>query len=139
MGSAPTDRLNRLAAIVEFSEDAIIGKDMDGIITEWNRGAKQLYGYSADEVIGKPVSILIPPEGFDDFSEIMDKLKRGESVARSETVRQKKDGGRVDVSLSVFPSETRQGKLLARLPLLATSASVSATKLLCAKAKNAFA
>ena len=112
MGTAPTDRLNRLAAIVEFSEDAIIGIFMDGIITEWNRGAKQLYGYSADEVIGKPVSILIPPEGLDDFSEIMDKLKRGESVARSETVRQKKDGGRVDVSLSVFPIRDEAGKLI---------------------------
>jgi PAS domain S-box-containing protein len=55
MVSAPTDRFNRLAAIVEFSEDAIICKDMDGIITEWNRGAKQLYGYSAEEVIGKSV------------------------------------------------------------------------------------
>jgi PAS domain S-box-containing protein len=112
MGSAPRDRLHQLAAIVEFSEDAIIGKDMDGTITEWNRGAKQLYGYSADEVIGKPVSILIPPEGSDDFSEIMDKLKRGESVARSETVRQKKGGGRVDVSLSVFPIRDEAGKII---------------------------
>ena len=112
MGSAPTDRLTRLAAIVEFSEDAIIGKDMDGIITEWNRGAKQLYGYSADEVIGKPVSILIPPEESDDFSEIMDKLKRGESVARSETVRQKKDGERVDVSLSAFPIRDEAGTII---------------------------
>ncbi|HEY3625816.1 MAG TPA: PAS domain S-box protein, partial [Terracidiphilus sp.] len=112
MGSAPRDRLHQLAAIVEFSEDAIIGKDMDGIITEWNKGAKQLYGYSADEVIGKPVSILIPPEVSDDFSEIMNKLKRGESVARSETVRQKKGGERVDVSLSVFPIRDEAGKIV---------------------------
>jgi PAS domain S-box-containing protein len=106
------DRLSQLAAIVEFSEDAIIGKTMDGIITEWNRGATRLYGYSADEVMGRPVSILIPPEISDDFGVIMDALKRGETVARSETVRRKKDGGRVDVSLSVFPIRDKAGKML---------------------------
>jgi PAS domain S-box-containing protein len=98
-----TDRYKRLAAIVESCEDAIIGKDMDGIITEWNRGAEQLYGYSAAEVIGKPISLLMPTDHSDDFAEIMRRLHRGERVTHYETVRQKKDGGRVDVSVSVSP------------------------------------
>jgi PAS domain S-box-containing protein len=93
----------RLVAIVESSDDAIIGKDLDGIITDWNVGAERLFGYSADEVIGKPISLLIPPECADEFAEIKDKIKRGERVNHHETRRQKKDGTRVAVSLTVSP------------------------------------
>src|SRR3954453_8898407 len=112
MGSVPANRLNRLAAIVEFSEDAIVGKDIDGIITEWNQGARQLYGYAADEVIGKPVSLLIPPDVSDDLPRIMQKIRRDESVVHYETVRKKKDGERVDVSVSVSPIRDEAGKII---------------------------
>jgi PAS domain S-box-containing protein len=112
MSSVPEHRLNRLAAIVEFSEDAIIGKDIDGIITEWNQGARQLYGYAADEVIGKPFSLLIPSDLADDFPQIMQKIRRGESVVHYETVRKKKDGARVDVSVSVSPIRDEVGKIV---------------------------
>jgi PAS domain S-box-containing protein len=108
----PTDRYKRLAAIVESCEDAIIGKDMDGIITEWNRGAEQLYGYSAHEVIGKSISLLIPTDHSDDFAVIMRKLRRGESVTHYETVRQKKDGGRIDVSVSVSSIRNEAGEIV---------------------------
>jgi PAS domain S-box-containing protein len=77
-------------------------RTMDGIITDWNRGAERLYGYSAQEMIGRPISLLMPADRSDDFQEIVEKLKRGEKVAHYETVRQKKDGTRVDVSLGVF-------------------------------------
>jgi PAS domain S-box-containing protein len=93
----------RLAAIVESSDDAIIGKDMDGIITDWNRGAERLYGYSAGEMIGLSISLLVPPDRSDDFAEIITKIKHGDSVSRYETVGQKKDGTRVEVSLTVSP------------------------------------
>ena len=112
MSSVPEHRLNRLAAIVEFSEDAIIGKDIDGIITEWNQGARQLYGYAADEVIGKPVSLLIPPDVADDFPQIMQKIRRGESIVHYETVRKTKDGVRVEVSVSVSPIRDEVGKIV---------------------------
>jgi PAS domain S-box-containing protein len=91
----------RLAAIVESSHDAIIGKDMDGIITDWNRGAERLYGYTAQEMIGRPISLLVPNDHSDDFHEIIEKLKRGEGIAQYETMRQRKNGTRVDVSLSI--------------------------------------
>jgi PAS domain S-box-containing protein len=112
MNTSPQDRLNRFAAIVESSEDAIIGKDTDGIITDWNKGAEQLYGYSAEEAIGRPISFLIPPERADDFNEIISKLKRGETVAHYETVRQKKDGRRVDVSLRLSPIRDGAGNII---------------------------
>ena len=70
-------------------------RTMDGIITDWNRGAERLYGYSAQEMIGRPISLLMPADRSDDFQEIVEKLKRGEKVAHYETVRQKKDGTRV--------------------------------------------
>jgi PAS domain S-box-containing protein len=93
----------RLAAIVESSDDAIIGKDTDGIITDWNKGAERLYGYSADEMIGKPISILVPSGHVDDVVEIMAKIRAGETIKHFETVRQKKDGTLIEVSLTVSP------------------------------------
>jgi PAS domain S-box-containing protein len=93
----------QLAAIVESSADAIISKDMEGRITHWNQGAEHLYGYSSQEIIGKSVALLMPPERTDDFPAIMSKLAKGERVEHYETVRQKKDGTRIDISLSVSP------------------------------------
>ena len=102
----------QLAAIVESSTDAIIRKDMDGTITHWNKGAEQLYGYSADEAIGRSVNLVIPPERSDDFPGIMHKLGRGQRVEHYETVRQRKDGTQIDVSLSVSPIVNTDGKVV---------------------------
>jgi PAS domain S-box-containing protein len=102
----------RLASIVESSDDAIIGKDLDGIITDWNGGAERLYGYSAEEVIGKPISLLMPPDRADDFPKIMTKIKHGERVDQFETVRLRKDATRVDVSLTISPMIDAKGRIV---------------------------
>jgi PAS domain S-box-containing protein len=102
----------RLAAIVESSDDAIIGKDLSGIITDWNNGAKCLYGYSAGEVIGKPISLLIPLERADEFAEIMRKIRGGEVINHFETVRQKKNGTRIEVSVTVSPIIDPEGRIV---------------------------
>jgi PAS domain S-box-containing protein len=102
----------QLAAIVESSTDAIISKDMEGRITHWNPGAEQLYGYSSQEMIGKSVALLMPPERSDDFPDIMRKLAKGERIEHYETVRQKKNGSRVDVSLSISPILNIAGKVV---------------------------
>ena len=101
----------RLAAIVESSGDAIIGKDMDGMITDWNKGAQQLYGYSAGEVIGKPISLIVPPDRSRDFADIMGTLRRGSSLKHYETVHQKKDGTRTEVSLTVSSIKDAEGRM----------------------------
>jgi PAS domain S-box-containing protein len=102
----------RLATIVESTDDAIIGTDMDGIITDWNKGAERLYGYSAGEVIGEPIFLLMPPGRSDDFAEIMRKVKPGDSVNHYETVRQKKDGTRVEVSVTASPIIDAEGQIV---------------------------
>src|ERR1700690_3679919 len=103
----------RLSAIVESSDDAIIGKDINGIITDWNNGAERLFGYSADEMIGKSISILMPSDLADDFVEIMRKIQAGETIKHFDTVRLKKDGTRVQVSLTVLPVVDTNGKIMA--------------------------
>jgi PAS domain S-box-containing protein len=102
----------RLASIVESSEDAIIGKDLDGKITDWNKGAEQIYGYSANEMIGKSISLLAPPDRADDLTEILRKIKRGGSINHFETARVKKGGTRVDVSLTVSPVVDIEGRIV---------------------------
>jgi PAS domain S-box-containing protein len=102
----------RLATIVESSDDAITGEDMKGMITDWNKGAEQLYRYSASEVIGKPVYFLIPADRSDDSLEIMRKLKDREAVRHYETVRQKKDGTRLEVLLTVSPIIDSQARMI---------------------------
>jgi PAS domain S-box-containing protein len=93
----------RLAAIVEFSDDAIISEDLNGIIATWNHGAEKLYGYEAEEVVGKPITLLIPPERQDEELSILARIKRGERVDQHDTLRQRKDGRRIEVSLTVSP------------------------------------
>jgi PAS domain S-box-containing protein len=93
----------RLAAIVEFSDDAIISEDLDGIIATWNHGAEKLFGYAADEVIGKSISILVPPERQDEELSILASIKDGERLDHYETVRQCKDGRRIEMALTVSP------------------------------------
>src|SRR5215217_4981304 len=81
---------SRLASIVESSDDAIIGKTLDGIVTSWNRGAQKIYGYSAEEILGKPISVLAPPYRYDEIPSILEKVRRGEHISHYETVRLKK-------------------------------------------------
>jgi PAS domain S-box-containing protein len=95
--------LARLASIVEFSDDAIVSKTLDGVVTSWNAGAEHLYGYSAEEAIGRPISMVVPPDRPNELLRIMARLKRGEHVEPYETVRRRKDGTLVDVSITVSP------------------------------------
>ena len=103
---------DRLVEIVESSSDAIIGKTLDGIITDWNKSAERLYGYSAAEVIGKPIAVLLPPDRPDDIRYLLDKIRKGESIERYETVRMTKGGRRIDVSLSISPIKNHRGKII---------------------------
>ncbi len=102
----------RLAAIVESSDDAILSTDLDGVIDSWNRGAERLFGYRADEAIGKPVAMLNPPDRGDDERDILERIKRGEHVEHREAVRRRKDGGLVDVSLSASPIKNAKGQVV---------------------------
>lgn len=99
----PSPDLERLAAIVHSSEDAILSKTMDGIVTSWNRGAEKIYGYTAEEVVGKHVSILVPIDQPNEIPRIMERLGRGEVIGHYETLRRKKDGTIIDVSLTISP------------------------------------
>jgi PAS domain S-box-containing protein len=98
----------RLAAIVASSDDMIVSKNLDGVITSWNRGAEQILGYSADEIIGKHVSVLMPPEQAEDYAMILSRIRRGETVEHYETKRRRKDGAIVGLSNSL--SDPRCGR-----------------------------
>ena len=103
---------NRLASIVEFSDDAIVSKDLNGFINSWNTGAQRLFGYTADEAIGKPIYMLIPPERHDEEPGILERIRRGERIEHYETVRRRKDGSLVDISLTVSPLKNADGKII---------------------------
>ncbi len=92
-----------LAAIVESSDDAIISKTLEGVITTWNQGAERIFGYTAEEAIGKPITLLIPANQIDEEPAILQKLRRGERIDHYETIRVRKDGTLLDVSLTVSP------------------------------------
>jgi PAS domain S-box-containing protein len=100
----------QLASIVDYSDDAIVGKSLDGMIVNWNKGAEHLYGYSAVEVLGKPISILLPPGRPDEWREIILKLQQGE-VINEDTVRRRKDGRLLDVALTISPIKNSRGQL----------------------------
>jgi two-component system, chemotaxis family, CheB/CheR fusion protein len=102
----------RLAAIVESSDDAIVSKDLNGIITTWNTGAQRLFGYTAEEVIGKSVTILIPADRFDEEPGILERIRRGERIEHYETIRLRKDGDLIHVSLSVSPLKDATGRVV---------------------------
>lgn len=110
-------RLNQaqehLASIVEYSDDAIISKDLNGIILSWNRGAERLFGYTAQEAIGKSITILIPKHRFDEEPEILGRIRSGERIDHYETVRRRKDGTLVDISLMVSPMRDEHGNIVA--------------------------
>jgi PAS domain S-box-containing protein len=101
-----------LAAMVDSSHDAILTKTLQGIITSWNAAAERLYGYTAQEAIGRPVTLIIPPDQPDEFPAIMGRLQRGERVDHFETVRQHKDGHRIAISLTVSPLVAADGTIL---------------------------
>lgn len=104
--------LERYKAIVDYSDDAIISKDLNGIIQTWNKGAKRLYGYTADEVVGKPIEILTPREREREIADIMQKIRRGEAIDHYETKRVKKNGELIDVAITVSPIKDREGKIM---------------------------
>jgi PAS domain S-box-containing protein len=101
-----------LASIVECSDDAIYGKTLDGTILSWNRGAERIYGYSAAEMVGRPVSVLVPPNKPDEVPAILEKVKRGERVSHFETTRVRKDGEVIDLSLNVSPIRDASGQII---------------------------
>ena len=109
---AATEARSRLAAIIESTDDAIIGKTLEGTITSWNLAAERLFGYTAEEMIGQPIRRLIPPERQEDFERILGSIRRGERVTHFETERICKDGSRVQVSLTVSPIKDANGQIV---------------------------
>jgi PAS domain S-box-containing protein len=103
---------SRLAAIVDCSDDAIASKTLDGIITSWNTSAERIFGYTAAEAIGKPITIIIPPDRRSEEVEVLRRINLGERVDHFETVRVRKDGSRVEISLTVSPIKDRQGRII---------------------------
>jgi PAS domain S-box-containing protein len=102
----------RLAAIIESSDDAIVSKDLNGNITSWNAGAERIFGYMAEEIIGKPITVLIPPDYQKEEEAIIARIRRGQRVEHYETVRQRKHGSLIDVSLTISPVKNAQGKIV---------------------------
>jgi PAS domain S-box-containing protein len=106
------DAAQHLVAIVESSQDAIVSKDLNGIVTSWNEGATRTFGYDAIEMVGRSITILIPDDHLDEEPVILEHIRRGERVEPYETVRRRKDGTRIDVSLSVSPIRNAQGVVI---------------------------
>jgi PAS domain S-box-containing protein len=106
------ERNSRLAAIVDSSDDAIISKTLDGKITAWNRGAEKLFGYSASEAVGLPALMLFPPDRPNEESDILARIRHGESVEHFETVRIRKDGAKIDVSVTISPIRDNGGAII---------------------------
>jgi len=109
---SPPNPSEHLAAIVESSEDAIVSKDLNGIIQSWNNAAERMFGYSAEEIIGRPVLTLIPEERHHEEDAILGRIRRGDRVEHFETVRQHKDGSLLDVSITVSPIRDASGKVV---------------------------
>jgi PAS domain S-box-containing protein len=121
-GSAPVTRRapwlrddlaeHHYQAIIESSEDAILSKDLSGVILSWNRGAERLFGFSSEEAVGRPVTIVIPVDRRDEEPAILEKIHRGERIEHFETVRQRKDGSFVDISLTISPIRNARGDIV---------------------------
>jgi PAS domain S-box-containing protein len=116
--NASTDSWNILAAIVDSSDDAIISKDLKGNITSWNVSAERLFGYRADEIIGQSIMLLIPPELQQDETHILKKIKAGERIDHFQTVRMKKSGERMEVSLTISPVKDGRGTIVGAAKIL---------------------
>ena len=105
-------RLRSLASIVESSDDAIVSKNLDGIIEHWNKGAERIFGYTSEEAIGQPITILIPEDRQSEEREILTRIRRGERIDHYETIRRRKDGSLVVVSLTVSPVRNAEGQII---------------------------
>ncbi|HEY0426380.1 MAG TPA: PAS domain S-box protein [Pyrinomonadaceae bacterium] len=101
-----------LASIVKSSDDAVISKDLNGVITSWNKGAEKVFGYTAEEAIGKPITILIPLHHLDEEPHILERIRRGEQIEHYETERLRKDGTHINISLTVSPIQDEAGKII---------------------------
>src|SRR5687767_397543 len=118
MGSQHEDELlrieaqARLAAIVESSDDAIVSKSLDGVIRTWNKGAQHIFGWTADEVVGKPITIIIPADRLHEEPRILARIRAGERVDHFETVRVTKDGRPVHISVTISPVRDREGNII---------------------------
>jgi PAS domain S-box-containing protein len=106
------ERLSSLASIVESSDDAIVSKNLDGVITTWNRGAERMFGYTAEEAVGRPITIVIPENRQSEEREILTRIRRGERIDHFETIRQRKHGSLITVSLTVSPVKNAEGKIV---------------------------
>jgi PAS domain S-box-containing protein len=102
----------QLAAIVDSSDDAVVGKSLEGVIKTWNRGAERVFGYTADETVGKPIAMLLPPGRQGEEPTIIERLKKGERVESFETVRRRKDGHDIDVSVTISPIHDSRGAVI---------------------------
>jgi PAS domain S-box-containing protein len=105
-------QLRWLASIVQSSDDAIVSKNLDGIITSWNKGAERVFGYTAEEAVGQPITIVIPQDRQDEERTIMTRVRRGERIEHFETVRQRKHGSLIWVSLTISPVKNAEGKIV---------------------------
>jgi len=106
------EKLQMLAAIVQSSDDAIIGKTLDGVIKSWNPAAEKIYGYAASEVLGENISMFLPPNQANELNHILNKILRGESVAHFKTKRLRKDGRLIDIALTVSPIKNSRGEII---------------------------
>jgi PAS domain S-box-containing protein len=106
------ERLHWLASIVQSSDDAIVSKNIDGIITSWNKGAERVFGYTVEEAIGQPITIVIPQDRQDEERTILTRIRRGERIEHFETVRQRKHGSLIVVSLTISPVKNAEGKIV---------------------------
>ncbi|HEY9627307.1 MAG TPA: PAS domain S-box protein [Coleofasciculaceae cyanobacterium] len=109
---AANQSLSRLAAIVESSGDAIIGKSLEGVITSWNASAERLFGYTATEAIGQPIAILFPLDHADELSQVLEQIKQGETIESYETMRVRKDGQRIDIAATISPIKDAAGRVI---------------------------
>jgi PAS domain S-box-containing protein len=109
---AEEDAIAHLAAIVESSEDAIVSKDLNGIIKTWNHGAEMLFGYRESEVVGKSITFIIPSRLRSEEDEILSKIRSGQRISHFETIRQNKEGKEINVSITVSPVKDKGGKVI---------------------------
>jgi two-component system, LuxR family, sensor kinase FixL len=110
--------ISRLAAITESSDDAIIAKNLHGVILSWNNGAERLFGYAAAEVIGQPITLIFPPDRVEEESTLLDRIRRGESVEHHETARRCKDGRIISVSATISPIRDARGEIIGASKIL---------------------
>lgn len=111
-GQRPVEAAAWLSAVVENSDDAILSKTLDGVIMSWNRGAERMFGFSADEAVGRPITMIIPEERLPEETEILRRLRAGERIEHFETVRRRKDGELIEISLTVSPVRNAAGEIL---------------------------